>query len=472
MDNGKTGFQRKLKSRDLVAIGLGAVVGWSWIIYGGMWSTLGGSLGGVIAFAITGVLCCLVGLVYAELTSAYPKVGGDVVFALEGLGTKASILTMWAMLVFWIGLLMIECMMIPVILGRLGFNIPRAVPLYSIAGDTVYLSYILVSLAFNFMFAFINTRGIAVAGKVQTAAVYILLAGAIFLFVSGIIKGSPSNSHPLFTDSKGFLSVFLMLPGFMAGFNAIPQAAEEANAPPKIIGKMVVATVWASVLFYVMIVSGTALGAPESIRTGEGLVVLDGIALMYNQNRIVITLVCFASLLGMLTSWNAAYIAASRMFVGLARAKYLPGKLEKIDPKSGTPKIAIWTLFIFSSLILVFGSNQMIYVTIVDVFSFGLVIAWLLVSISFVKLRKIKPDIDRPYKVRSHRIIGYASIVFCIFFMMLYMPFGPAGLTKVEWVTTASIAILALIVYFGWNKRGGNISLEERKQLLGLKDPE
>jgi len=53
-----------LSGKALVAIGLRAIVGWSWVVYGGMWSTLGGSLGGIIGFAITGVLCSLVGLVY------------------------------------------------------------------------------------------------------------------------------------------------------------------------------------------------------------------------------------------------------------------------------------------------------------------------------------------------------------------------------------------------------------------------
>lgn len=464
------GFRKKLKGRELVAIGLGAVVGWSWIIYGGLWSTIGGSLGGVLAFVITGLLCCLVGLVYAELTSAYPKAGGDVVFAFEGLGIKASIVTMWCMLVFWVGLIMIECMMIPVILGRLGFVIPQIVPLYNIAGGTVYLSYVLVSLAFNFLFAFINTKGVELAGGIQTVAVYVLLAGALFLFASGLFKGDPANAQPLFTDVKGFTSVFLLLPGFMAGFNAIPQAAEEAKASPKIVGKMVVATVWASVIFYVMIIAGTSLGAPEAVRMGDGLVVLDAIGLMYNNAPVIMTAVCLASLMGMLTSWNAAYLASSRMFVGLARAKYLPESLAKIDEKTGSPKRAVWLIFILTSLVLVFGANQSVYVLIIDVFSFGLIIAWLLVTVAFLRLRKLRPELDRPYKIKHPALIGWASIVFCIWFLTLYMPFGPSGLTQAEWITVGVIVIVAVIVYFAWNRRRGSVSTEERRKLFGLLD--
>lgn len=462
------GFEKKLKARELVAIGLGAVVGWSWIVYGGLWSTVGGSLGGVLAFFITGLLCCLVGLVYAELTSAYPKAGGDIVFAFEGLGVKASLVTMWCMLVFWIGLIMIECMMIPVIMSRLGFAIPQICPLYDIAGGTVYLSYVVVSLLFNLLFAFLNVKGTQLASGVQTAAVYLLLAGAVFLAVSGFLKGDVANAEPLFTDMNGFVSVFLMLPGFMAGFNAIPQAAEEAKAPPKIIGKMVIATVWAAVIFYVMVIVGTSLGAPESVRLGDDLVVLDAFGLMYNNNPVVMTFICFVSLLGMLTSWNAAYMAASRMIVGLARAKYLPGSLAHVNEKTGTPSKVIWLLFAFTSLILIFGSSQTVYVLIVDVFSFGLVVVWLLVSIAFLRLRKLRPTLERPYRIKHPALIGWGSILFCIWFLYLYMPFGPAGLTNAEWATIGAVAVLALIVYFGWNRRGGKIPDEERRDLFGI----
>lgn len=43
-------LKKSLSTMDLLAIGIGAVIGWSWVIYAGVWSTLGGSLGGIIAF--------------------------------------------------------------------------------------------------------------------------------------------------------------------------------------------------------------------------------------------------------------------------------------------------------------------------------------------------------------------------------------------------------------------------------------
>lgn len=461
-------LKKTLTWQELLSIGLGAVVGWSWIIYAGLWSSLAGSMGGIIGFMLTGVLCSLVGLAYAELTSAYPKVGGDVVFAMEGIGEKGAIVVQWCVMAFWFGLLMIEAMMIPVILTRLGIPIPQFMPLYEVAGGTVYLSYILVSIGFNAFFAYINIRGVEVSGKFQNWAVYILLAAAVFFFFSGVAKGSTVNMQPLFTDMKSFTAVLLMMPGFMAGFNAITQAAEEGNVSSKIIGRLVVVTVWASVIFYLLIVVGLAFAVPESIRAGEGLVVVTAVEMMFKGSTLAVLFVCFASLLGMLTTWNAAYIAASRLLIGLSRAKFLPPLFSEIDSKYKTPKKAILILFFVTSLIAFMGTNQAVYVGLIDIFSMTIVVAWLLVCISFLRLQTLKPDLDRPYKVKYPKFIGWLSILFSLAFLYLYTPFGPEGLTIYEWMGVLAIIIIAVIVYFSWNKKEGNIPIEERRALLGL----
>ena len=139
-----------------------------------------GTLGGVLAFIIAGILCSFIGVVYAELTSIYPRAGGDAVFVFEGLGEIWSVIAGWCTAVLWIGLIFVEVMMIPVILDGLGIFIPQWGPLWNVGGNTVYLSYILVSLVINLLFAYINYRGAEISGRVQTASVFILFGAAVF----------------------------------------------------------------------------------------------------------------------------------------------------------------------------------------------------------------------------------------------------------------------------------------------------
>lgn len=464
----QVGLKKTLSWQALLSMGLGAVVGWSWVIYGGMWSTKGGSLGGILGFVITGVLCSLVAMVYAELTSAYPRVGGDVVFTFEGLGDKFAIVTQWSLLIFWVGLVMIETMFLPVIMTRLGIPVPQFVPLWNSGGEPVYLSYMMLAVGVNIFFAWMNARGAELSGKIQTAMVYIMLAAALFFFFSGVSLGNTSNMQPLFTDVAGFTAIMLMLPGFMAGFNAIPQAAEEGNVSPNVLGKLVIGCVWASVIFYLLIVVGLSLAAPYEIRIGEGLVVVDAIEHMFAGNVTARIFVTFASLLGMLTTWNACYLAASRLMMGLSRAKYLPPLFEELHPKYNTPAKAMTILCLVTSLIALFGTNSAVYVGIIDVFSMYIVIAWLLVSIAFLRLRDTKPDLDRPYKVKAGKLVGWASVIFCLGFLYLYTPFGPAGLTTPEWIGAGIWALVGLVTYFVWNKGKGKVTPEERRHLLRI----
>lgn len=470
MENQGVGLQKSLSKWSVLSMGLGCVVGWSWIIYAGFWGSTPGTLGGILAFVIAGLLCSFVGIVYAELTSAFPRAGGDVVFVFEGLGDKAAVLTGWCVMLLWVGLIMIEAMMLPVIMTGLGISIPTWGHLWDFAGGAVYLSYFLVTLVVNLFFAYINYRGAELSGKVQTAAVFIMLAAALVFCIGGVSFGDPENAKPLFTGMSGLTLVMLMVPGFLSGFNAIPQIAEEANMPAKAVGRAVVLTVWASVIFYILIIVGLSFSAPLEVRSGEGLAVVKGIHYVFkgsSASTAAASFVTFAALLGMLTTWNAAYVAASRLILGLSRAKFIPGNFHELHPKYGTPSKAIWTLFLVSTLWALVGTSQVIYVGIVNVSSFFLIIAWATVMISFMQLRKKQPDLERPYKVPAYKFTGMVAILFSIGYLFLYSPISPSGgLTKGEMIAAAIIFVMIFLSYVLWGSRGGKMTKEERRSLL------
>ena len=337
---------KSLSKWHLLSIGIGAVIGWSWVIYAGYWSVTPGTLGGILAFGVAALLCSLVGLVYAELTSAFPKIGVDVSITFIGLGQLPSIIVSWCVLYLWMSFILVEAIMFPIILGNLGIEIPVFGEMFSVMGTPVMLSNVLVAVIFNTFFAFINYRGVKLSGSVQTAAVAILTLAAVFFCGSGIAMGDSSNAQPLFTDAAGLTTIMLMVPGFLSGFNAIPQAVEETSVKPKTVGRMVLLTVSGSALFDILIITGLAFAMPEAERAGEGLVVVQAVSQLFGGSKIATGFITFASLLGMLTTWNAAYIAGSRFMYGLARAKLLPESLAVIHPKYGTPKNAIILMFV------------------------------------------------------------------------------------------------------------------------------
>src|SRR5690625_3676080 len=91
-----------LGNKDVLALAFGAMIGWGWVVTAGLWITEAGSLGAIIAFLIGGLLVVLVGLTYAELTSALPLAGGELVFSYKAMGRVASFVTTWAVILGYV----------------------------------------------------------------------------------------------------------------------------------------------------------------------------------------------------------------------------------------------------------------------------------------------------------------------------------------------------------------------------------
>ncbi|WP_066318920.1 APC family permease [Bacillus sp. FJAT-29814] len=464
--NQNTQLKKTLSKWDLLTIGVGAVVGWSWVIYAGVWTTMPGTFGGVLAFLIGGILCSFVGLAYAELASAMPRAGGDIVYTFKGLGDRWAFFAGTCVGYGLLTLIVVETIMLPIILNALGFPLPKIGPLYTVGGETVYGSYIFVSVLVNFFFAFLNMMGIEFSKVFQTITVAVMLLAAVFYVIVGVSLGDVENAKPLVTSLSGISITLLMIPGFLSGFNVVAQAAEETNVKPRLIGRLVVISVWASAIFYILIIIGTGFSASLETRGTSQIVVLESLVQLFNGSQFAKTLVAIAALIGMLTSWNAAYLAGSRVLFALGRAKYISTEFSRLHPINKTPTRAIVFLFGLSSLGALLGTSQVIFTNIVNISGFMMVCSWLLVVVTFMVLRKKAPDLHRPYRVAFGGIVGVLAIISLIFFLFLYTPLNPlGGLTLPEWIVLAIIILTILGLYFK-NVHKSNISREERERLL------
>ena len=79
----QSSFLRVLGRRDVVALAFGAMIGWSWVVLTGTWITSAGVLGAITAFLLGGGAIAVVGLTYAELSSAPPTQGASMSTAKE-----------------------------------------------------------------------------------------------------------------------------------------------------------------------------------------------------------------------------------------------------------------------------------------------------------------------------------------------------------------------------------------------------
>src|SRR5699024_12623084 len=94
------------------------------------------------------------------------------------------------------------------------------------------------------------------------------------------------------------------------GFDVIPQIAEEVKAPAKKIGGILILSIIASVIFYLLIVFGVATGLSPQAVNASSLATADAMGNLCGHSGVGVLLV-LGGVAGIITSWNAFIIGGS-----------------------------------------------------------------------------------------------------------------------------------------------------------------
>lgn len=417
------GFVRVLGNVDALFIGFGAMIGFGWITLTGGWLEGAGTLGALLAFVVGGIIMGFVGVVYSELVAAMPHAGGEHNYLLRGMGPRLSLLGSWAITGGYIGVVMFEAVAIPRTALYLFPDLER-VKLWTVAGFDVHLTWALVGTISAIIIMWINIRGVKIAGMVQTFVVSFLLIMAFLLGAGGAVGGELANTEPLFSGGVvGFVAVLGVVPFLFVGFDVIPQSAEEIKVPPKQIGKLVVMSVVMAVLFYLVIIFSTSLALPASELAKLDLVTADALADLFGH-PVWGDIVIAGGIAGILTSWIAFLMGASRLMWAMANSGMIPAWFGKLHPKYRTPVNSLLFIGILSAIAPFFGNEMLVWV--VDAGSPMIVFAYGLVAVTFVILRKKDPGMERPLRVGGKGnggvVIGIIAAVLCAILFVMYIP--------------------------------------------------
>ena len=442
-------FERVLSKKDVLALAFGAMIGWGWVVLAGSWVKTAGPLGAMLAFLMGGIMVLFVGLTYAELTSAMPKCGGEHVFTLRALGANASFMCTWSIILGYISVVAFEAVAFPTVLEYL---IPGYIQgkMYAVAGYDVYFTWVLVGMVSSIAITVINYFGVKPAAFLQGVLTLIIAAVGLSFFGGAVTNGDVANVQPLFVGGgKGILAVAVMTPFMYVGFDVIPQAAEEINLPFKKIGQILILSVVMAVAWYIMIIYGVSLAMDSNSMAASKLVTADAMKAVFFNSPLASKIMVLAGIGGIITSWNSFFVGGSRAIYSMAESKMLPAFLAKLHPKYKTPVNAVLLIGVISTLAPLLGRKMLVW--LVDAGGFTIVIAYLLVVISFLVLRKKEPEMERPYKIKHGVFVGSVAAILsgaCIF---LYLPGAPSALVPFEWFIVLGWFVLGAIFY-AWAK--------------------
>ncbi len=468
-----------MKAIDFFMLGFGSMIGVGWTVSLNDWFyTSGGVLGTILAFLIGTIMVIPIGLCYGEMTGALPVSGGAMAFAYRAEGSKLSFLGGWLTALAYIVLLPWELIYINHILGILFPILTTGTPLYTIYGFNVYFGQLMTGIMLTIIMVYFNLKGAEISGKLQTRLTITILITAIIIIAFALFKADFSNLTPIYKTVEGenhssffggFISMLVIVPFFMAGFDAIPQAVEDAGdeIPPKQISKIIVFTIAAAGLFYTIIVLSSASAIPWDTFAN-----LDSPALAFMFNRIyenpigtfLYYLTLIGALAGLLSTYNGMFIAATRLLFSMGRSHLIPEAFSK-KSKSDAPIVAIIFCGLATLIGPIFGTSVITPLTNVGSLSF--VLGWLITCYSTLTLRKNEKELHRPMKAGEGRFIIKLSIfISAILAILSLIPSSPGFMSYESLIIFIVWLVLGVIFYVISEHTGENITEDERFDLM------
>jgi APA family basic amino acid/polyamine antiporter len=428
-------LERKLGLWASVSIVVGTIIGSSIFMKpASMAAVLGSPLMLLLVWIVAGVISLFGGMINAEIGCLFPETGGQYIYFRHMYGN------FFAYLYGWASFIVINSASIAGIafvfagyseyffhLPRFPPDIERAIPLVIPGIGKFYLLENIgvkgLAIGLILIFSWMNARSVKSSGFVQVflsvlkVAALIILVGAIFL--SG--KGQWSN---LRTVSAGFdPSFWVVLTSFIAastgalaaydGWNNLGFVSGEIKDPQKNIPRGLIIGIGICIILYVLTTEAFLYVLPIDIMKNSTLVASDALYLVLG-----VAGGGFAALLVMVStagSTNGNVMPCARVIYAMGEEKNFFAFTGKVNEKRHTPANALWVQAVWSSLLVLIGSFDMLF----DMFVFITWIYYGFGAFGIFILRKRMPGAERPYRLKGYPYLPIIFILFSVLYVVI-----------------------------------------------------
>jgi ethanolamine permease len=439
--------QRRLKGNAnqflLWSLGVGAVIsgdfyGWNFgLATGGFW----GLATATILMAI--MYICMVYSI-AELSAALPHAGGFYSFVRSAFGAFWGYICGVAML--------IEYVVTPavIVVGITGYIKPfiSTIPTYLVwlVIYAIFVSINIWSTRLTFLVSFFLT----IVSVMMLGIFYIIILSS-GVFNPELLFNIPADPGQLATWlPKGTPGIFAAIPyaiWFYLAIEQLPLAAEETKNTQKNIPKASIWGVFTLVaLSFLTLVLNSGVGG-GALAIGQSNVPLqDGLESYFGKGSASTLVSAFALICGLVASFHAIIYAYGRVIFSLSRSGYLPRWLS-LTSENHTPSLASIAgalVGLICTAIIDASGTGTLGAILLNMAVFGAVISYILVALSYIKLKLSYPHLYRPYQsplgIWGAAVAGILAII--AFFACFAIPAYQPGIWGV------SIFLGIMVLYF------------------------
>lgn len=150
----------------------------------------------------------------------------------------------------------------------------------------------------------------------------------------------------------------------------------------------------------------------------------------------------------------------------MADAHMIPTVFAKLHPKYKTPVNALLLIGAASALAPLAGRQMLVW--IMNAGNMGCCLAYCMVSVSFLLLRKKEPDMPRPYKIRHGKFVGTMAVILSGGMIAMYIiPGSGATLSAQEWGMAGGWFLLGIVFYMGMKHKYGASFAKHADAVMG-----
>ena len=353
----------------------------------------------VLALVIGGLLTLSIALNYSELATTFPVTGGAMTYVGEAYGK--------GLLMFLVGSLDSISSTFYAALSAVGFAISLSVFIPS-------LPIVPTAIAVIVIISLIQLRGVSDVGNLQVfLGAFLLLVFAYF-----IIRGltDPNGFNPqtfaagqvVFANQSIWARIGRMLTAIAltynayVGFEVIADDAEEITNPSRNIPIGILVSLLLTTVIY-SLVSLVVIGTVPFAQLANSETALTDAAARFWPS-IGVPVMAAAGIVATLTSVNSAMLSATREAFTLSRNQIWPRPFSRLS-RWRTPYMAILLIAIISSMVAAIGAVD--FLSYISSAGYMFVLFW--ATLAMPRLRKMHPDLERPFKVPLYPLTVYLA---------------------------------------------------------------
>jgi APA family basic amino acid/polyamine antiporter len=474
------GLKRTLTVFDLIAFGVGCVVG------AGIFAVLGAASSGsegvppagpgvTVSILLTALACGFCALCYAEFASLVPVAGSAYTYSYATLGELIAWMIGWDLIIEYavsnIAVAISWAAYFRQVLLGFGFGLPswiasdyrsgllaaKAVaesgvnslgPESAIAYDA-YLHHPVVlgiPIVFNVLavgitalLTWLLVRGVKESARFNNGIVVLKICAILFFIVIGAHFVKPANWHPFFPAGvRGVWTGASLIFFAYVGFDAVSTTAEECKNPARDLPRGIIGSLIICTLLYAL--SAIVLTGMVPFAKLRGVADPLAAALHYVQQDWAAGLIAYAAVIAMTAVLLVTQLGQARILMAMSRDGLLGRWFGKIHPRFKTPHIST----ILTGIFVAFFSALANINEVVQLVNIGTLFAFVLVCIGIVVMRHREPDRPRRFRVPLVPLVPALGIVCCGALM--------AGLPRITWIWFGMWLSFGLVIYFLYGK--------------------